>query len=167
MRRPGFRPPWRRRRAGESEGAQRAGSASRPEPADELAYLLLEEARLRSFAIWNAAGGDDAAPVLRDVHRELGLAAYLASAELDPDRRQERHKRARRLAAEPVTDPVRALGHTTEAAAEILGHGSVAPELTDHLQQAAQHLASARRLIARLRSGARHAAHDHLGRSAR
>ncbi len=157
MRLPGFWPRWRRR------GAE---STSSSDPADELAYLLLEEARLRSSAIWDRAGGD-AAPALRDVHRELGLAAYLACAELAPDRRQERQRRARRLAAEPVTDPLRALGHTAAAAAEILGHGPTASEPGDHLQQAAVHLATARRLIGHLGSGIRRgAARDRLGRSA-
>lgn len=144
MMRPGLPRPWRRRSPDVAAGL--------PDAADELAYLLLEEARLRSRAIWERAQGDPAASVLHDVHRELGLAAYLACSEVSSERRQERRARARRLASEPVTDSLRALGHTMQAAAEILAPPSLQVELTSHLQQAAVHLATAHRLVDRLRS---------------
>src|SRR5579875_773819 len=144
MRRPSLPRPWRRRPSDPP--------AARPDAADELAYLLLEEARLRARAIWQGAQGAPAASVLHDIHRELGLAAYLACAEVPSERRGERRARARRLAAEPVTDPLRALGHTMQAAGEILAPPSPRVELTDHLQSAAGHLAAARQRLERHRS---------------
>lgn len=117
---------------------------------DELAYALLEEARLRCQELAVEAAVETARVSLRRVHRELGMAGWLTSSELDQDRRLAllagAHQRSRRRMMD--LDQTYAL-----AGVMVCGEDVLAETLTDdghsgHLHLAHVHLLQAMGLLA-------------------
>lgn len=129
--------------------SSRAGSTrprrDPPDPAgdgDELAYTLLEEARLRCEQLVAEAGTRSERMVLGWIHRELGMAGWLVSSQLVPDRRLARladahHRSDRAISA---VDRPGTLAEVVicgeDAVAEQLVHG----DLSDDLQRTHRHL---------------------------
>src|ERR1700759_3795673 len=67
----------------------------RPALPDENAYRLIEEARLRCQRRLQKCIGEAERARWTSVHRELGMAGYLASGEIPPNKRVELLARAR------------------------------------------------------------------------
>jgi hypothetical protein len=123
-----------------------------PLAAEEQAYVLVEQARLRCERFRDCAGTDGERVVLGRVHREIGMAGWLASAALEPARRLSLLTAARRYALTPVVH-----SRSTHAlvAAAIEGEDAVTEALTldgdsDDLHSARLHLLCAMELLADL-----------------
>ena len=118
---------------------------------DGRPYVLLEQARLRC-AIYQATSSGTAERVaFGRIHRELGLAGWCASEELDPARRLRLLAAAHQLAIGPMRHPGRA---PALAAIMIEAEDAVATALArtpdEHLHDARMHLLRAMELIAAL-----------------
>jgi hypothetical protein len=120
------------------------------------AYILLEETRLRCERMLQTAG--DQQP-LRALHRELGLAGFLASSNLPSDKRREALARARDrvCAGAAEAGDIGALPALVDRARLALESGLIAPEFTEHVHLAHVHALRARDLLTKLLSGAQHA----------
>jgi hypothetical protein len=126
--------------------------AVRPSPAEALsrehdAYRLLEEARLRCLQLREEVRSEARRRLLREAYRELGLAGYLASSRIPSAPRLELLAAAHAAGAEAAGEAhgARALLAVVASAATAVEAALVAPGVTDHVQQAAEHLARARR----------------------
>jgi hypothetical protein len=73
-------------------GHVRAASGDHPDWRDDehaLAYIVLAQARAACEGARETASRREELEALRDIHRDLGLAGYLVSHELDPELRHE------------------------------------------------------------------------------
>lgn len=119
------------------------------EQADHV-YVRLEEARLRCEKLAAQTATEDECSSLRQLHRELGMAGWLASTEIDSNQRLWLLDTARRRSRLQVWD-VRA-SHAL-AAAMILAEDALAHALTtenlpsDHMHLAHLHLLHAEELL--------------------
>jgi hypothetical protein len=116
---------------------------------EELAYMLLEEARLRCKSLLEEerASSDDAGALTVDrLYGELGIAGYYASARLEPDRRREllalAHTRSRRQ-EDPDSGSVRQLTDVTAAATRSVERALALTGLLVHIHLAYVHVMSA------------------------
>jgi hypothetical protein len=115
---------------------------------EELAYILLEEARLRCKSLLEEeqATSDDTGTLTVDrLYGQLGIAGYYASARLEPDRRREllalAHTRSRRDDAD--SGAVRQLTRVTAAATRSVESALALTGLLDHIHLAHVHVMSA------------------------
>lgn len=117
--------------------------------AEELAYMLLEEARLRCQSLLDErqpAGVNPDGVSLSGLYGDLGIAGYYASARLEPGRRKQllaqAHARSERgpsemaCSAQALTDVAVAASRTVERALTVNG-------LLDHMHLAHIHVMSA------------------------
>jgi hypothetical protein len=128
----------------------RVGTAAGPFLQREVsAYVLLEEARLRCERVLEVVGD---APLLGQLHRELGLAGFFASSCVPPDKRRESRDRAHdRCGSEAALgDDERALGRLVERAQKVVESGLTAPVPTDYMHLAHIHVLQARDLLTEL-----------------
>jgi hypothetical protein len=117
---------------------------------EELAYMLLEEARLRcqSLLAEERASSDTAGSMLpvAKLYGELGIAGYYASARLEPGRRREllalAHTRSRKQEG-PDGGFVRELTDVTAAATRSVERALALTGLLDHIHLAHVHVMSA------------------------
>jgi len=116
-----------------------------PQEGEEQAYTLLEEARLRCEQL--TADEPEDRVSLRKIHRELGLAGWLASSELAPDRRlallDNAHQRSTTALLHPAQSP-----HALATAAITADDALADTEQTEHLHLAHLHLLCAMGLLA-------------------
>jgi hypothetical protein len=115
---------------------------------EELAYMLLEEARLRCRALLDDSDEcylDLDGLSLQGLHGDLGTAGYYASARLDPARRRQilaqAHARSERHGA--GEGPIRALTDVTAAATRTVERALTVTGLLDHMHVAHIHVMSA------------------------
>lgn len=122
---------------------------------EELAYMLLEEARLRCEALLDDAalldddyGGrvDLDGLSLSGLYGDLGIAGYYASARLEPARRKQllaqAHARCNRCSGSSAAS-VRALSDVTAAATRTVERALTVSGLLDHMHLAHIHVMSA------------------------
>ena len=119
---------------------------------EELAYLLLEEARLRCKSMIDDERDqldDSDSLTLSGLYGDLGIAGYYASARVEPRRRRELLAQARARSCtqsaeygEPV-DSVRALAEVTAAATRTVERALTITGLLDHMHLAHIHVMSA------------------------
>ena len=119
---------------------------------EELAYVLLEEARLRCRALLEEerdSSDDSGLVTIEDLYCDLGIAGYYVSARLEPNRRREllAHARARsRLRNDPnhpSGEPVLELTDVTAAATRSVERALAVTGLLDHIHLAHVHVMSA------------------------
>lgn len=114
---------------------------------EELAYMLLEEARLRCGALLDEEQDADSDPDgLNGLYGDLGIAGYYASARLEPGRRNQllaqAHARSDRNHIS-AGGPVRALADVTAAATRTVERALTITGLLDHMHLAHIHVISA------------------------
>lgn len=121
---------------------------------EELAYMLLEEARLRCHALLaDSADGfsgstagfyvDPDGLSLNGLYGDLGIAGYYASARLDPARRRQLLAQAHNRAERGDPASVRALADVTAAATRTVERALTITGLLDHMHIAHIHVMSA------------------------
>lgn len=119
---------------------------------EELAYLLLEEARLRCKSLLAAEHGHHEYPdslTLTGLYGDLGIAGYYASARLEPRRRRQLLAQARArsgmlsAASDDSEDAVRALAEVTAAATRTVERALTITGLLDHVHLAHLHVMAA------------------------
>jgi len=128
---------------------------------EELAYMLLEEARLRCHALLagSAEGCSDSTEGCSDsteglyldpdglslnaLYGDLGIAGYYASARLDPARRRQLLAQAHTRADRGDACSVRALADVTAAATRTVERALTITGLLDHMHLAHIHVMSA------------------------
>jgi hypothetical protein len=113
---------------------------------EELAYMLLEEARLRCRALLEESHDfyiDPDGLSMNGLYGDLGIAGYYASARLDPARRRQllaqahaRSERGDAISVGALADVTAAATRTVERALSITG-------LLDHMHLAHIHVMSA------------------------
>lgn len=115
---------------------------------EELAYMLLEEARLRCRSMLDDGQEADADPdglSLSGLYADLGIAGYYASARLEPARRKQllaqAHARCDRSIC--TASSVRALADVTAAATRTVERALTVTGLLDHMHLAHIHVMSA------------------------
>lgn len=116
---------------------------------EEVAYVLLEEARLRCERLREQTSADAARRPLDILHRELGLAGFCASAHLSSQRRQHALAMARQQ-FEPARATLPEFGglpRLVERAEHAIQECLIAPGLSDHMHEAHLHLIAARELL--------------------
>ena len=116
---------------------------------EELAYLLIEEARLRCKFLLDRIYETDADPdglSLTGLYGDLGIAGYYASARLEPGRREEllaqAHARCDRQ-ADGAEGSVRVLADVTAAATRTVERSLSVTGPLDHMHLAHIHVMSA------------------------
>jgi hypothetical protein len=116
---------------------------------EELAYMLLEEARLRCRALLDEEQESCADPdglTLSGLYGDLGIAGYYASARLDPARRRQllaqAHARCNRCSGSSAAS-IRALTDVTAAATRTVERALTLTGLLDHMHLAHIHVMSA------------------------
>jgi hypothetical protein len=123
----------------------RGAEVHRPE--DERAYLLLEEARTRCEALRMRADTTEERRRLGSLHRELGMAGFLASSDIPPQRRCALHRLARARSAQPAFvlsgEPAEALVALTLRAQAAIDRGLKVPALITHMRRARGYLGRA------------------------
>lgn len=116
---------------------------------EELAYMLLEEARFRCKSLLDDSGEcyvDPDGLSLNGLYGDLGIAGYYASARLEPDRRRQLlgQARARSDRDDSVgSGGVRALTDVTAAATRTVERALTVTGLLDHMHLAHIHVMSA------------------------
>jgi hypothetical protein len=117
--------------------------------ADEQAYALVEEARLRCEQLRAEASRDPKRHALRAIHHQLGMAGWAASAELPPQRRQAVLRDAHRHSVRPMRHPVaeHALAEVVIEAEDALAAGLGHAQQGEHLDLAHAHLLHAMDLL--------------------
>lgn len=129
-------------------------TSDRSDRCEEIAYVLLEEARLRCLPLL----GDerDCEPdldrlSLNGLYRDLGIAGYYASSHLEPPRRRQLLAEAHRR-SEPrsdsfddagLDDTVRALVDVIADATRAVEHALARTGLSDHMHLSHIHVLSA------------------------
>ena len=113
---------------------------------EELAYMLLEEARLRCRALLD--GHDDSyldpdGLSLNGLYGDLGIAGYYASARLEPARRRQLLAQAHARADRGDVTSVRSLAEVTAAATRTVERALTITGLLDHMHLAHIHVMSA------------------------
>jgi hypothetical protein len=121
-------------------------------PADHQAYRLLEEARLRCLHLRSRVEADDGRERLDEIYRALGMAGYLASSRIPSGPRLELLGGAQSAAEAGGSGPGAevdegALMRLLVAAGVALDRAPAVPGMTDHVVQAAEHLARAREAL--------------------
>jgi hypothetical protein len=136
--------------AGNHAGAARQKS---PPQAESDAYELLEEARLRCEQLDSERKAIVELASLWVLHREVGLAGFVASSNLPPRRRQRALARARISVASDqleCSDAEATLVAVIERAREAVEQGLIAPGVSDHMHLAHVHVVRAQQLVANL-----------------
>jgi hypothetical protein len=113
---------------------------------EELAYMLLEEARLRCQAFIDDSHDayiDPDGLSMSGLYGDLGIAGYYASARLDPARRRQLHAQARARSDRDDSTSVRALADVTAAATRSVERALTITGLLDHMHLAQIHVMSA------------------------
>lgn len=113
---------------------------------EELAYILLEEARLRCQSL--LAERDDSyfdpdGVSLTGLYSDLGIAGYYASARLEPARRRQLLAQAHARSDRGDAMSVRALADVTAAATRTVERALTVTGLLDHMHLAHIHVMSA------------------------
>lgn len=114
------------------------------------AYVRLEEARLRCEHLAAQAATEHQRGSLRGIHRELGMAGWLASSGLDSDQRLWLLGTARRRSQRPVlgtTNAIHALAATTIRAEDAVARNLSTGDPSDELHLAHLHLLHAEELL--------------------
>jgi hypothetical protein len=114
------------------------------------AYMLLEEARLRCERLTAQAGTEAEYASLRRIHRELGMAGWLASTGIDASRRLALLSSARRRSTQPMpyaSNSTHALAGTTISAEDAIGRSLTATQDSDHMHLAHLHVLHAEELL--------------------
>lgn len=117
--------------------------------ADEQAYALVEEARLRCEQLQAEAARSPKRHALRAIHYQLGMAGWVASTELPPQRRQAVLRDAHQQSVRPMRHPVaeHALTEVVIEAEDTLAAGLGHDEQSEHLDLAHAHLLRAMDLL--------------------
>ncbi len=116
---------------------------------DELAYMLLEEARLRCQLLLDdieEACVEPGGLSLSGLYGDIGIAGYYASARFDPARRKELLAQAYARCERGVggtASSVAALAEVTAAATRTVEHALTVTGLHDHMHLAHIHVMSA------------------------
>jgi len=116
---------------------------------EELAYMLLEEARLRCELLLDGSDVADMDPdclSLTGLYGDIGLAGYYASARLEPARRRALLEQARARCERRIggtSSSVRALIEVTAAATRTVERALTVTDLLDHMHLAHIHVMSA------------------------
>jgi hypothetical protein len=115
---------------------------------EELAYMLLEEARLRCGSLLDDSGESYADPdglSLHGLYGDLGTAGYHASARLEPARRRQLLSQAYARSERYGVDggSARALVDVTAAATRAVERALTVTGLLDHMHVAHIHVMSA------------------------
>lgn len=115
---------------------------------EELAYMLLEEARLRCRSLLSdgeRACADPDVLSLSGLYGDLGIAGYYASARLEPNRRKQLLRQAHARSGRGGNDAgsVRALADVTAAATRTVERALTITGLLDHMHLAHIHVMSA------------------------
>jgi len=117
--------------------------------AEELAYMLLEEARLRCKSLLADSHQTESDPdglSMSGLYGDLGIAGYYASARLAPDRRKQllaqAHTRCDRGTG-GLTGSAQALADVTAAATRTVERALTVTGLLDHMHLAHIHVMSA------------------------
>jgi hypothetical protein len=116
--------------------------------AEEQVYALLEEARLRCEQLKAAAHTEPDRSSLREIHRELGLAGWLASSELAVDRRLALLDSARQQSTTAMLHPAHS-PHAVATIAILAEDALVNTDQAEHMHDAHLHLLSAMALLGR------------------
>lgn len=116
---------------------------------EELAYMLLEEARLRCKLLLDdnhEVEVDRDSVSLNGLYGDLGIAGYYASARLEPGRRKQllaqAHQRCERGVGGTASS-ARALADVTAAATRTVERALTVTGLLDHMHLAHIHVMSA------------------------
>jgi len=114
---------------------------------EELAYMLLEEARLRCRALLEDSSEglylDPDGLSLNGLYGDLGIAGYYASTRLEPDRRRQLLARAHARSDRDDATSARALADITGAATRTVERALTITGLLDHMHLAHIHVMSA------------------------
>ncbi len=116
---------------------------------EELAYLLLEEARLRCGALLARDAGTEEGSRIRDelslhgLYGDLGIAGYHASARLEAGRRRQLLDQARARSRRGGVFSLRVLAEVTAAATRTVERALTVAGLLDHMHLAHIHVLSA------------------------
>lgn len=115
---------------------------------EELAYMLLEEARLRCWALIEDSVDsyfyvDPDGLSLNGLYRDLGTAGYYASARLDPGRRRQLLEQARARSERDARGSMRALADVTAAAVRSVERALTVTGPLDHMHLAHIHVVTA------------------------
>jgi hypothetical protein len=124
-----------------------------PAQAEADAYELLEEARLRCEQLDSEGAGIGERAPLRVLHREVGLAGFLASSNIPSRRRQKALASAHISAGSDqleAQDAESALVALMERACDAVEQGLIAPGLSDHMGLAHAHVVRAQQLMANI-----------------
>lgn len=119
--------------------------------AEELAYMLLEEARLRCKSLLDDGDEYDSDVDLDGIslvglYGDLGIAGYYASARLEPARRRQLLSQARARSARGGCSgegSIRALADVTAAATRTVERALTVTGLLNHMHLAHLHVMSA------------------------
>ena len=113
---------------------------------EELAYMLLEEARLRCHSMLDEADDcvlDAEGLGLDGLYGDLGIAGYYASTRLEPARRRQLLAQAHARSDRGDTGSVRVLADVTAAASRTVERALTVTGLLDHMHLAHIHVMSA------------------------
>ena len=117
--------------------------------AEELAYMLLEEARLRCKSLLDESSKTDADPdglSMNGLYGDLGIAGYYASARLEPARRKQLLAQARARCERGSTETAgsaQELADVTAAATRTVKRALTVNGVLDHMHLAHIHVMSA------------------------
>lgn len=120
--------------------------AEKSTSSEELAYMLLEEARIRCQAFIDDSHYSYIDPdglSMNGLYGDLGIAGYYVSARLEPGRRRQLLAQARARAERDDAISVRALADVTAAATRTVERGLAITGLLDHMHLAHIHVLSA------------------------
>jgi hypothetical protein len=113
---------------------------------EELAYMLLEEARLRCRSLLEDSQDSYIDPdglSINGLYGDLGIAGYYASARLEPARRRQLLAQAHARSDRGDASSVRALADVTAAATRTVERALTITGLLDHMHLAHIHVMSA------------------------
>jgi hypothetical protein len=113
---------------------------------EELAYMLLEEARLRCRSLLEESHDSYIDPdglSINGLYGDLGIAGYYASARLEPARRRQLLAQAHARSDRGDASSVRALAEVTAAATRTVERALTITGLLDHMHLAHIHVMSA------------------------
>jgi hypothetical protein len=113
---------------------------------EELAYMLLEEARLRCRSLHEDSQDsyiDADGLTINGLYSDLGIAGYYASARLEPARRRQLLAQAHARSDRGDASSVRALADVTAAATRTVERALTITGLLDHMHLAHIHVMSA------------------------
>ncbi len=117
---------------------------------EEAAYAVLEESRIVCERLLRARAASQRRGLLETLHRELGMAGFCASANLESQRRRAALELAHRRCRGKTEHGGRAedqLTALTEQAQVEVERALIAPGLSDHMHTAHVHIADAREIL--------------------